>query len=129
MIGALRRFKLTLIVGCFTIVAMLSELGARDVFPAWVGVAVALFPVVLFALTKPGESPLRVVRVAHLIASIWYLVLASALLIAFGSRGASVELAICAIGAAVGAIPCGTVLYQTAVDRYLPSDDSNGDRR
>jgi hypothetical protein len=117
-------YKLTLGVGSLVIAGMLSELW-QDVLPAWAGVGIALLPVVLFVFVHPGELPARVVWVAHVLAAIWYLALAVGLAVLLAAskplpRGWPVAL----LFLAMGAIPCGTVLYQVARGRYQSPEGS-----
>lgn len=117
-------YKLTLGVGSLVIVGMLSELW-QDVLPAWAGLSIALLPLLLFVFVHPGELPARVVCVAHVLAAIWYLVLAVGLAVLLAAnkplpRGWPVGL----LFLAMGAIPCGTVLYRVARGRYQSAEDS-----
>src|SRR5262245_42433889 len=104
------KYKLTLGVGSLAIAGMLSELW-REVLPVWVALAIALLPLVVFVFVHPGELPTRVVRIAHVAASIWYAVVAVGLLVALATvqplpRGWPVY----PLFVAIGAVPCGFVL-------------------
>lgn len=117
-------YKLTLVPGSLVLVGMLSELW-QDVLPAWAGLSIALLPVLLFVFVHLGELPARVVCVAHVLAAIWYLVLAAGLAVLLAAnkplpRGWWVGL----LFLAMGAIPCCTVLYQVARGRYQSPEDS-----
>jgi len=119
-------YKLTLGVGSLAIVGMLSELW-RDILPPWAALAIALLPLVMFVFIHPGEIPPRVVLVAHVVGSVWYVVVAAGLLIALSRadplpRGWPVY----PLGVVIGAVPCVTVLYRTARGRYQSPADSEG---
>jgi len=78
-----------------------------------------MFPLVVFVFVHPGELPARVVRVAHVAASIWYALVAVALLFALATvqplpRGWPIY----PLFGATGAFPCGIVLYRAARGRY-----------
>ena len=113
-------YKLTLGVGSLAVAGMLSELW-RDVLPPWVALAITLLPLAVFVFVHPGELPARVVRVAHVAASVWYVVVAVGLLVALATvrplpRGWPVY----PLFVVVGAVPCGIVLYRAALGRYQP---------
>ncbi|MGH7168660.1 MAG: hypothetical protein ACRELG_00080 [Gemmataceae bacterium] len=120
-------YKLTLGVGSLTIAGMLSEWWG-NMMPAWAGLSIALLPLVLFVFVHPGELPARVVWVAHVLASVWYLAVAVGLMVLLAAtkplpRGWPV----CPLFLAIGAIPCGTVLYRAARGRYQrPADSQDG---
>jgi hypothetical protein len=120
------KYKLTLGVGTLAIAGMLSELW-RDVIPIWLVVTIALVPLALFVFVHPGELPSRIVRVTHVIASVWYVLVACGLLVALASsqplpRGWPIY----PLFAAVGAVPCSIVLFRSAFGKYEPSDDLEG---
>lgn len=115
------KYKLTLGLGCLAIAGMLSELWP-DVLPVWVAVAIALLPLVIFVFIHPGELPVRLVRVAHVVASVWYTVVAVGLLIALATiqplpRGWPVY----PLFVIIGLVPCGIVLYRAALGWYQPT--------
>jgi hypothetical protein len=114
------KYKLTLGVGGLAVAGMLSELW-RDVLPIWVILVLALLPLVLFVFVHPGEMPARVVRVAHIAASVWYFAVAVGLLVALTTiqplpRGWPIY----PLFVAVGAVPCGIVLYRATRGEYQP---------
>jgi hypothetical protein len=121
-------YKLTLGVGSLAIAGMLSELW-RDVLPAWAALAIALVPLVMFVFTHPGELPVGIVLVAHVVGSVWYVVVAAGLLIVLLSRAGPLPRGwpvypLCVVA---GAIPCGTVLYRAARGKYQsPADSESG---
>jgi hypothetical protein len=73
------KYKFTLGLGALALVGMLAEL-ARPALPAWVAMAVALTPLILFVFLHPGELPDGVIRAAHVAASVWYLAAAAVIL-------------------------------------------------
>lgn len=111
-------YKLTAGIGTLAVAGMLSERWQRDL-PFWGVLVISIVPLVIFIFFRPDELPDRVVRIAHLVASIWYFVVAVALLadlfaMPLRPRGWPVY----PIFAAVGAIPCGIVLYRVILGRY-----------
>ena len=116
------KYKLTLGVGSLAVAGMLSELW-RDVMPVWAILTIALLPLVVFLFIHPGESPARVVRIAHIVAAVWFVVVAAGLLVALATiqplpRGWQVY----PVFVAIGVVPCGIVLYRVARGRYRPPD-------
>jgi sulfite exporter TauE/SafE len=122
------KYKLTVGVGSLAVAGMLSELW-RDVLPVWVALAIALLPLVAFVFVHPGELPARVVRIAHVAASVWYAVVAVGLLVALTTvRPLPRGWPIYPLFVAVGAVPCGIVLYRAARGRYqLPGTPEAAD--
>lgn len=115
------KYKLTLGVGTLAVTGMLSELW-RDELPVWVALTIALLPIVVFVFVHPGELPDRVVRIAHVAASVWYVVVAVGLLVALPTAKALPSgWPVYPLFVAVGAVPCGIVLYRAAHGRYQPS--------
>ena len=109
------KYKLTLGVGSLAVAGMLSELW-RDVLPVWVALAIALLPLVVFVFVHPDELPTRVVRVAHVAASVWYVVVAVGLLVTLALASPLPHAwPVYPLFVAVGAIPCGVVLYRAAL--------------
>ena len=82
------KYKLTLGIGSLAVAGMLAELW-RDVFPVWAALTIALLPLVVFVFVHPGGLPARLVRIAHIAASVWYVVVAVGLLVALTDRPAS----------------------------------------
>ena len=114
------KYKLTLGLGSLAFAGMLSELW-RDVLPVWAVLAVAVLPLVVFVFVHPGELPAQAVRVAHVAASVWYLVVAVGLLVALAAvpplpRGWPVY----PLFVAVGAVPCALVLWRAGRGHYQP---------
>lgn len=114
------KYKLTLGVGSLAIAGMLSEL-VGDALPVWAIPVVGLLPLAVFVFVHPGELPARVVRVAHVAASLWYGVVAVGLMAATTTvqplpRGWPVY----PLFVGVGAVPCGIVLYRAARGLYPP---------
>lgn len=128
-------YKLTLGIGTLAVAGMLSERWQRDL-PFWVVLVISSLPLVIFIFFRPDELPERVVRIGHVAASMWYVVVAAALLadlftMAQRPRGWPVY----PIFAAVGAVPCGIVLYRVVLGRYcspesaeVPDDVSESDQ-
>ena len=116
------KYKFTIGVGTLAIAGMSSELW-RDVLPIWVLLVLALPPLTVFVFVHPGELSARLVRIAHVAASVWYLVVGGGQLVALSTlhplpRGWQVYPPF----VAVGAVPCGIVLYRAARGRYQPPD-------
>lgn len=119
-----REYRFTLGLGSLALAAMLSGFW-RDVLPAWSAVAIALLPLVVFVFIRPGELPARVVLVAHVLASVWYVVVAAGLLVVLSlaeplPRGWPVY----QLFVVIGAIPCVIVLCRAARGRYQSPADS-----
>jgi sulfite exporter TauE/SafE len=121
------KYKLTLGVGCLAIGGMLAELW-QHLLPLWVALVIVLLPVVVFVFVHPGELPTRLVRLAHAAASIWYVVVATGLLIALATRAKPLPRGwpVYPLGVAIGAVPCGIVLCRVARGRYPPPVESEG---
>ncbi len=107
-------YKGTLGVGSLAIAGMLSALW-QDV-SVWIALVIALVPFVVFVFVHPGELPSRFVVVAQTAASIWYPLVAVGLFVALA--GATKPLPrgwpLYGVLAAIGALPCGIVLYRWA---------------
>lgn len=111
-------YKLTLGIGTLAVAGMLSERWQRDL-PFWGVLVISILPLVIFVFFRPDELPERVVRIAHVAASMWYVVVAAVLLadlfaMPLRPRGWPIY----PIFAAVGAVPCGIVLYRVVLGRY-----------
>jgi len=120
------KYKLTLGVGSLAIVGMLAELW-KDVLPFWVVLTIALLPLVGFVFCHPGELPAWFVRIAHVVSSIWYVMVAAGLFIALATMDKPLPQGwpVYPLCAAIGAIPCGIVLYRAACGNYPPPVDLN----
>jgi hypothetical protein len=113
------KYKFTLGLGALALVGMLAEL-ARPELPAWVAMAAALTPLILFVFLHPGELPDGVVRAAHVAASVWYLA-AAAVVLNEGLRRAELPWAwaLCTFLLLPGAVPCAVVLWRVARGKYV----------
>jgi uncharacterized membrane protein len=119
-------YKLTLGIGSLAIAGMLSDLAGKKL-PVWVALPMALLPLVVFVLVHPGELSPRVVRLAHIFASVWYLLLAAGLLVTLlAARALPRGWPVYPICAAFGAIPCVIVLNRAALNRYPPPTEWPG---
>ena len=118
---------MTLGIGTLAFAAMLAELW-RDVLSKWLMLAIVMPPVVVFLFVHPGELPERFVRIAHVAASLWYAVVALGLFIALlALRPLPEGWPVLPLFVAIGAVPCGIVLYRAAVGSYhRPSNTQDG---
>ena len=105
--------KFTSGIGCLCTAGLLADISAKSI-PAWLAVGVSILPVVVFLFFHPGEMPLRLVRVAQTLASVWYLALALVLTVLFFSTGTETRgWPIFFIGLLTGAVPCVIVLWRS----------------
>jgi hypothetical protein len=120
------KYKLTLGVGSLGLTAILAEMW-QGILPAWAAATIALLPLVVFVFVHPGEMPTSIVRVAHVAASLWYLIVAFGLLIGLAwTRPSPGGWLLYPVFVSVGAIPCAVVLSREFRGRYEPGDDSEG---
>lgn len=114
-------YKFTLGLGSLAIVGLLSEL-FRPQLSVWIAMVIALLPFVVFVFTHPGELPDRLVAIAHVAASSWYLLTVTGLLFALAvvdrplARGWFIVIPC----AAAGAVPCFIVLSHWSAGNYPP---------
>lgn len=114
-------YKMTLGIGTLAVAGMLSERWQRDL-PFWVVLVISILPLVIFIFFRSDELPERVVRIAHVAASMWYVIVASVLLAdLFAMPRRPQGWPVYPIFAAVGAIPCGIVIYRAILGRYCSS--------
>lgn len=78
--------KLTIGVGLLAVTAILSDVlaGLVGVYPM---IGIIIVPLALLVMIKPGELPDTVVKLAHIIAGLWYLALVSSSLYLMVARG------------------------------------------
>ena len=90
--------------------------------------AIALGPFVVFVFVHPGELPARFVGVAHVAASIWYVLVAVGLMVALATavRPLPRGWPIYPVFVMIGAVPCVIVLYQWVRGRYPAPAESAG---
>jgi hypothetical protein len=125
------KYKLTLGVGSIAIVGMLAELW-KGVLSFWLVLPIALLPLVAFVFCHPSELPAWFVRIAHVGGSIWYMVVATGLLIVLATNDKPLPRGwpVYPLFVMIGAFPCGVVLYRAASGKYPPPealDQANAD--
>jgi hypothetical protein len=112
-------YKLTLGAGALAMVGMMGEFRPGQL-PVWAVIAVALGPFIVFVFVKADELPPRVVRFAHVGASLWYVAEAIGLLVTMaGAENLPRGWPVYPFFLAIGAVPCAIVLYRAMRGRYL----------
>lgn len=116
------KYKFTLGIGALAIAGMMSELWQREV-SLWLVLGIAMWPLILFVLVEPGDLPWRLVRFAHVVASLHYLTVIVVLLTLYLDqqpvpRGWPVYL-FCSIA---GTVPCGLVIFRWIIYGYRPDE-------
>lgn len=111
------QYKFTIGVGCLGVAALMSELW-KPILPVWVVMMIGLVPVSLFVLIDHEDVPAKYVRVAQLLASLWYIATVAVLLIGLClapelPRGTPFFIVLCS----VGTIPCLLALYKIIADQ------------
>jgi hypothetical protein len=111
-------YKLTLGVGALGMVILMRVL-LIPVLPVWCALAIALLPVGVFLVFRPGIMNARIVRYAHVAASIWYLCTASFLVWGAVSSADPATGWVCAVPfLAIGLVPCFIVLWKVLQGSY-----------
>jgi hypothetical protein len=111
-------YKLTIGIGSLALAGMMTELW-KPILPLWLLIAVTLIPIAIFVFVRPRELPARIVRFAHVAASLWYLVLAVVLLVAFFQvQQALLAWVACFLLVLVGSIPFCLVLQRSIHGKY-----------
>jgi hypothetical protein len=111
-------YKFTLGSGSLGIAWLLSDL-FRDILHPWVGVALAIVPLLMFLFAVPGELPEMLVSVLHSVGAIWYLALTITLVsmvVLLNKLPSGWQFCLLLIFA--GAFPCLLVLYRVATGSY-----------
>ncbi len=123
------QYKFTFGIGSLATTAIMAELWDA-ILPIWVIVTVAILPACVFVFVRPDEMPARFVRVAHVFASVWYV-----LTVAVVSLGLCLapELPrgwiILPVFCAVGLLPAVLVLAQAVRGRYRASAEHDDQSR
>lgn len=114
-------YKFTLGIGSLAITGTISELW-RDHVPLWLAVAAAIAPLAAFVFVHPDELPDRIVRFAHLAASLWYLAVVCIVMagLTLTEKRLSPGSGIVPLFAAIGSLPCLVVLHRVFEGRYPP---------
>ena len=76
------QLKLTAGIGALGVTALLADI-SHNQRPAWLAIAIALLPIVIFLFVRPDEMPRSVVLPLQVFAAIWYLALAAILTVLF----------------------------------------------
>ena len=117
-------YKYTLGFGAIGLAALLADLW-KQALPTWLAILMCLVPPAIFIFVHPDELPSRIVWIAHVFASVWYLALAFGLLMALSATDPLPHAWwFFTILAAAGAIPCIFVLYRAALGTYRLSEES-----
>jgi hypothetical protein len=128
------KLKFTLGVGSLGSIAILSELSQKAI-PTWLAVGIVILPFAVFVFADPDDLPRSVARFLQVGASLWYLVVNSALVVLSVSGGMKVGWWLMFILMAIGAIPCLIVIGRVVVppeepwretDALLPLDTPMG---
>jgi hypothetical protein len=118
------KYKLTLGVGSLAVTAMLAELCQKEL-SFWVVLVITILPLMVFVFVHPGELPAGFVRIAHTVASVWYLVVAIGLLVVLMTVLEPLPQGwpFYPVFVGIGGIPCVIVLYRMMRGRYSPPAD------
>jgi hypothetical protein len=106
------KLRFTSGIGGLCTVALLADL-SRERLPAWIAMAAALIPLLVFIFIRPGEMRRSIVLPLQIFAALWYLLLASILTIMFFERGEMTQgWPIFFVGLVIGCLPCLVVLWR-----------------
>jgi hypothetical protein len=116
-------YKLTFGIGALGMAGIAGGL-FRDVVPLWCLILIAIAPLVIFLFFRHEYISARLVRVAHLIAVIWYLVATTFLVSVSAFNPEREGTWICMLSfLLVGCIPCIVVLYRITRGEYGPKEE------
>lgn len=123
------QYKFTFGIGSLATTAVMAELWDA-VLSVWVILPVALLPLSVFVFVRPDEMPVRFVRVAHVFASVWYVLTVAVVSVGLClapelPRGWFILPVFCA----VGLLPAGLVLAQAVRGRYREPGEQDDESR
>lgn len=107
------KLKFTSGIGALCTGGLLADI-SRQTIPVWIAIAAAMVPLVIFIFIRPEEMRRSVVMPLQVLASLWYLLLATVLSVLFfrmpeKSQGWPIYF----IGLAIGSIPCFVILWRS----------------
>jgi hypothetical protein len=104
------KLKFTSGIGALCTTGLLADL-SRQTIPAWIVIAIAMLPLLVFLFIRPDEMRRSVVLPFQVFASSWYLLLAVSLSGMFVKRGEMTQgWPVYFIGLVIGSIPCVIIL-------------------